>query len=182
MMPRKVRWRSRRNAPPTSRCARHLAPNVRSLRNFGQIFAMCARSSRCRCRSAHSGHGGLPFWQPRSPGRSIRYAHRIVHDLARAPGANLRQGVVAGQSAAALHGAKWVDARRPAEMLWQNRRPPTGIHAWSDGFATDEVELIDGMRVTTPARTALDLACRYPLGKAVAVCATAGARDAFEDR
>jgi hypothetical protein len=79
-----------------------------------------------------------------------------------------RQGVVAGQSAAALHGAKWVDAGRPAEMLWQNRRPPTGIHAWSDGFAADEVELIGGMRVTTPARTALDLACRYPLGKAVA--------------
>jgi hypothetical protein len=44
----------------------------------------------------------------------------------------------------------------------------TGIHAWSDGFATDEVELIRGMRVTTPARKALDLACRYPLGKAVA--------------
>jgi hypothetical protein len=79
-----------------------------------------------------------------------------------------RQGVVAGQSAAALHGAKWVDDHGPAEVLWPNRRPPTGIHAWSDGFAIDEVELIGGIRVTTPARTALDLACRYPLGKAVA--------------
>jgi hypothetical protein len=79
-----------------------------------------------------------------------------------------RQGVVAGQSAAALHGAKWVDARRPAEMLWPNRRPPTGIHAWSDRFADDEVEVIGGILVTTPARTALDVACRYPLGKAVA--------------
>jgi AbiEi antitoxin C-terminal domain len=79
-----------------------------------------------------------------------------------------RQGVVAGQSAAALHGAKWVDARRPAEMLWHNRRPPTGIHVWSDAFDTDEVEVIGGMGVTTPARTALDLACRYPLGEAVA--------------
>jgi hypothetical protein len=79
-----------------------------------------------------------------------------------------RQGVVGGQSAAALHGAKWVDARRPAEMLWQNRRPPTGIHAWSDGFDTDEVAVIGGMWATTPARTALDLACRYPLGEAVA--------------
>ena len=79
-----------------------------------------------------------------------------------------RQGVVAGQSAAALHGAKWVDARRPAEMLWPNRRPPIGIHAWSDRFADDEVEVIGGILVTTPARTALDVACRYPLGKAVA--------------
>jgi hypothetical protein len=79
-----------------------------------------------------------------------------------------RQGVVAGQSAAALHGAKWVDNRRPAELLWPNRRPPTGIHTWSGGFADDEVELIDGIRVTTPARTALDIASRYQLGKAVA--------------
>jgi hypothetical protein len=39
---------------------------------------------------------------------------------------------------------------------------------WSDGFDTDEVEVIGGMGVTTPARTALDLACRYPLGEAVA--------------
>jgi hypothetical protein len=79
-----------------------------------------------------------------------------------------REGVVAGQSAAALHGAKWVDARRPAEMLWSNRRPPTGLRTWSDRVADDEIEVIDGIRVTTPARTALDLACRYPFGKAVA--------------
>ncbi|HET6732967.1 hypothetical protein [Mycobacterium sp.] len=79
-----------------------------------------------------------------------------------------RQGVVAGQSAAALHGAKWVDAQRPAEVLWPNRRPPAGIRAWSDRFSDDEVEVIGGIRVTTPARTALDLACRYPHGAAVA--------------
>lgn len=79
-----------------------------------------------------------------------------------------RRGVVAGQSAAALHGAKWVDDRKPAELLWPNRRPPSGICAWSDQFADDEIEVVDGMHVTTAARTALDLACRYPLGKAVA--------------
>ncbi len=79
-----------------------------------------------------------------------------------------REGVVAGQSAAALHGAKWVDDRRPAELLWPNRRPPRGIHTGSGVFADDEVEVIDGIRVTTAARTALDIACRYPLGKAVA--------------
>jgi hypothetical protein len=79
-----------------------------------------------------------------------------------------RQGVVAGQSAAALHGAKWVDARRPAELLWPNRRPPTGIHAWSDTVADDEVEMAGGILMTTPARTALDIARRYSLGQAVA--------------
>ncbi|MGH3675241.1 MAG: hypothetical protein ACRDU5_05795 [Mycobacterium sp.] len=79
-----------------------------------------------------------------------------------------RQGIVAGQSAAALHGAKWVDRDRPAELLWPNRRPPRGIHTWSDRVVDDEVEMINGIRVTTPARTALDLACRYPVDKAVA--------------
>src|SRR6187549_2742899 len=72
------------------------------------------------------------------------------------------------QSAAALHGAKWVDAVRPAELLWPNRYPPKGIHTWSDQFADDEIDAIDGIRVTTPARTALDLACRYPTDRAVA--------------
>ena len=79
-----------------------------------------------------------------------------------------RHGVVAGQSAAALQGAKWVDHRKPAELLWPNRRPPKGIRTWSDRVEDDEIEVINGIRTTTPARTALDLACRYPLGKAVA--------------
>lgn len=79
-----------------------------------------------------------------------------------------RQGVVAGQSAAALHRAKWVDARKPAEVLWPNRRPPGGLHTWSDDFADDEIEMVAGVRVTTPARTAFDIACRYPLDGAVA--------------
>lgn len=79
-----------------------------------------------------------------------------------------RAAAVAGQSAAALHRAKWVDAGRAAELLWANRRPPRGIRTWSDRYESDEVERIGGIVVTTPARTALDLACRYPLGRAVA--------------
>ena len=79
-----------------------------------------------------------------------------------------RAGVVAGQSAAALHGAKWVDARRPAEILWSNRHAPRGIVVWSDSVADDELDVVRGVRVTTPERTALDIACRYPLDRAVA--------------
>jgi hypothetical protein len=79
------------------------------------------------------------------------------------------RGVIAGRSASALHRAKWLDAQRPAELIYGNRHSPRGIRVWSDSFANDEVELIDGMRVTTPARTALDLACRCPLDTAVAL-------------
>ena len=54
-----------------------------------------------------------------------------------------RRGIVAGQSAAALHRAKWVDNRRAAELLWPNRHPPKGIHTWSDQWADDEIDVID---------------------------------------
>lgn len=79
-----------------------------------------------------------------------------------------RRGIVAGRSASALHGAKWVDHRAPAQLVYQHRRPPTGINTWSDSLSEDEIQTIAGLRVTTPARTALDLACRYPVDRAVA--------------
>jgi very-short-patch-repair endonuclease len=79
-----------------------------------------------------------------------------------------RRGVIAGQSASALHGAKWVDHRAPAQLLYEHRRPPAGIRTWSDRVADDEIQLIGAVRTTTPARTAFDLACRNPVGKAVA--------------
>lgn len=79
-----------------------------------------------------------------------------------------RRAVIAGHSASALHGAKWVDGRAPAQLLYQHRRPPPGIHAWLDRAAVDEIQLVDGMSATTPSRTALDLACRNPIGRAVA--------------
>ncbi|MBV8291778.1 MAG: hypothetical protein JOY55_08160 [Mycobacterium sp.] len=79
-----------------------------------------------------------------------------------------RRGVVAGRSASALHGAKWVDANRPAEIIYQNRHAPAAIRAWSDRIEDDEQVLLGGVKVTTSARTALDVACRYPVVKAVA--------------
>lgn len=79
-----------------------------------------------------------------------------------------RRGVLAGRSAAVLHGSKWIDGRLPAQLLWANRHSPHGIETWSDAVAADEVTTVDGIRVTTPARTALDIARRYRLEPAVA--------------
>jgi AbiEi antitoxin C-terminal domain len=79
-----------------------------------------------------------------------------------------RRGIVAGQSASALHGAKWVDPGQPAQILCRHRRPPKGIVAWMDRVPPEEIQLVHGIPVTTPARTAFDLASRYPIGKAVA--------------
>lgn len=80
-----------------------------------------------------------------------------------------RRGIVAGQFASALHGAKWVDHRKPAQLIHHNRHPPEGIVTWADHLAPNETQLIGGMPVTTPARTAFDLATRHPLGRAVAM-------------
>ena len=73
-----------------------------------------------------------------------------------------RRGVLAGYSAAALHGARWIDPGLPAYILDTNRRPARGVVVWSDAIEDDEICLIADMRVTTPARTALDLACKFP--------------------
>lgn len=78
-----------------------------------------------------------------------------------------RRGILAGRSAAAMHGAKWLDPQLPAEVLHDNRHAPRGIRTWADAVCVDDVTTIDGIPVTTPARTALDMASRYPLATAV---------------
>jgi very-short-patch-repair endonuclease len=78
-----------------------------------------------------------------------------------------RRGVVAGLSASALHGAKWVDAAAPLEIIHSNRNPVPGIRVRGNRIDDDEVEVIEGIPITTPARTALDLGCWYQTGDAV---------------
>lgn len=111
------------------------------------------------------------------------YLHRDAEPTAavRAEAAWLwsrRRGIIAGRSAAALHGAKWVDPRAPAELIYDNRHRPSGIRTYADRVADDELMLVGGMTVTTPARTALDLACRNPIDRAIAaIDALANATD-----
>jgi hypothetical protein len=78
------------------------------------------------------------------------------------------RGVLAGYSASALHGAKWIDADLPAAIIYTNSRRAPRVQTWEDRIEPDEICVIDGMRVTTPERTALDLASRLPLNSAVA--------------
>jgi hypothetical protein len=79
-----------------------------------------------------------------------------------------RRGILAGFSASALLGAKWIDATLPATIIDTNRRREAGVEVWEERIEPDEIDVVDGMRVTTPARTALDLARRYRLGLAIA--------------
>lgn len=94
-----------------------------------------------------------------------------VEAVIRAQGAFLRsrrRGVLTGRSAAALHGAKWVSPNAPAELIHDNRHGPAGIVTYTDRIADDEVVLRDGIRVATPPRAALDMACRGTSDRAVA--------------
>ncbi|HZC89197.1 MAG TPA: hypothetical protein VE400_00740 [Mycobacterium sp.] len=78
-----------------------------------------------------------------------------------------RTGVIAGRAAAALHGALWVDAGTPIEMIWRNGRPPSGIVVRNERIDVDEIVEVGEMAVTSPARTALDLARHLPRDVAV---------------
>lgn len=71
-----------------------------------------------------------------------------------------RRGVVAGNSAAALLGVKWVSPSLDAELVHDNRKPPAGIVVHSDKLAPQELLTVEGIAVTTPARTAFDIGRR----------------------
>ena len=79
-----------------------------------------------------------------------------------------RRGVLAGFSAAALHGTKYIGPELPANILDCNRKPERGVVVWADIPDDDEVCEIGDMRLTTPVRTAVDLARKFPEDVAVA--------------
>ena len=110
-----------------------------------------------------------------------RHYRRVFHDVyicrhveltpaVRAKAAWLwsrRRGVVAGFSASALHGSRWIDMTQAAELIHDNRNHPPGLQIRGDRLQSDEVQTVDGVPITVPARTALDLACWYPTSTAV---------------
>lgn len=79
-----------------------------------------------------------------------------------------RKGIVAGVAASALHGARWVDADIPIELVWSNTRPPRGIVTREQLLADDEITCVAGLPVTTVVRTAYDVGRYLPRWQAVA--------------
>jgi hypothetical protein len=71
-----------------------------------------------------------------------------------------RRGIVAGNSAAALLGAKWVSPSLDAELVHANRKPPARLIVHADTLMPNEILTVDGIAVTTPARTAFDIGRR----------------------
>jgi hypothetical protein len=78
-----------------------------------------------------------------------------------------KKAVVAGNSAAALLGAEWVDPHRPAELVSDRKRPPRLIVTRNETLSAGEAALVGGVPVTSAARTAFDLGRRPGLVAAV---------------
>ena len=76
---------------------------------------------------------------------------------------------LAGLSAAAVLGTKWLDAAAPAEIVRTDRHGQQGITVRSYQLADDEVRTVRGMRVTTAARTAFDIGRGLPVAEAVPI-------------
>ncbi|MGV9802552.1 hypothetical protein ACWDTP_31330 [Mycobacterium sp. NPDC003449] len=79
-----------------------------------------------------------------------------------------RRGVIAGVAASAMHGAAWVDADIPIELVLRNTRPPDGVNVRNEVLAPDEITRVAGLPVTTPARTGFDLGRHLPRDEAIA--------------
>jgi hypothetical protein len=79
-----------------------------------------------------------------------------------------RGGVLAGYSAAALLGADCGPDDPPAEVLLAtNSRPHPGLRIYRGTASGSDVTAVGDVRVTSPLRTAWDLARRLPLVEAV---------------
>jgi hypothetical protein len=74
-----------------------------------------------------------------------------------------RTGIISGIAAAALYGVTWVDAGVPIEVLTRRRSSDPRLITRSERHHDDEVRTLQsGVLITSPARTALDLARHHP--------------------
>jgi hypothetical protein len=79
-----------------------------------------------------------------------------------------RRAVIAGTAASALHGARWVDAVTPIELISKSARPQRGVIVRNETLGADEVTTIRRLPVTSVARTAFDLGRHLPRQQALA--------------
>jgi hypothetical protein len=78
-----------------------------------------------------------------------------------------RRAVIAGAAASALHGAQWVDADTPVELVSKSARPQAGLVVRNETLGSDEVTWRRRLPVTTVARTAYDLGRHLPRAQAL---------------
>ncbi len=81
-----------------------------------------------------------------------------------------RDAVLTGFSAAALYGTKWIPGDEPAEIVRIGHlRAPKALTIRDYRLELDEIAVLDGIRLTTPARAAFDLGRTLRPWRAIAV-------------
>lgn len=102
------------------------------------------------------------FYRPIYPGvYALRGAHPSAVERAGAAWLwSRRRGVVAGLSAQAVLGVKWVEPGLPAQLIHTNQRTPPMLAVHADTLGAGEAKKVTGMTVTTPGRTAFDIGRR----------------------
>jgi hypothetical protein len=104
--------------------------------------------------------------------RDVYMPKRVVPSLRdRTVGAWLwsrRRAVIAGVAASALHGAAWVDADIPIELIGPSARRQRRLLVRNETLVEDEITRVAGLSVTTQARTALDLGRHLGRGESLA--------------
>lgn len=78
-----------------------------------------------------------------------------------------RRGIIAGAAAAVLHGSRWIPDGVPVELIHANPRTPPGVLTRRDALLDNEIQVIEGLGVTTPERTAFDIGRRGAIRSAV---------------
>ncbi|MEM6105098.1 hypothetical protein AAHS21_02365 [Mycobacterium sp. 050272] len=79
-----------------------------------------------------------------------------------------RRATIAGAAAAALHGAQWIPEDVPVEVVHTNPRAPHGVLTRRGILKDGETQMIAGIPVTTPERTAFDIGRRGAVHSAIA--------------
>lgn len=59
-----------------------------------------------------------------------------------------RCAIIAGVAASALHGAQWIDADAPIELISKSARPQSGLVVRNETVGADEVTRVRGLPVT----------------------------------
>lgn len=78
-----------------------------------------------------------------------------------------RSATLAGLSAAAMHGSRWLPDDQPAELTRVRSGNASGIHVHREALLDDEVCLVQSIDCTTPARTVFDVGRRIPGDEAI---------------
>src|SRR5688500_9574653 len=89
------------------------------------------------------------WYRPIYRGIYVPAAHQVsLRDRVVGLGLAAPEAVIAGVAASALHGAKWVGADEPIEVVMGGRRTQSGLIIRNDTVHPDEITTIAGVRVT----------------------------------